>query len=192
MFSTNGYPVYLFDKITKKFVSNYYSNSNKKPKEIDNNMTVLCLPYLGETSDRFRKKFTSFCNRHNLNVRLVFKPFKVSQYFSLKSRVPSLLHSGVIYKFCCPVDPGTTYIGRTQRHLCKRIKEHSSPLSQSAVFNHTLACTCKFSSANFTILRSSASKLDLSIFEALYIKARSPSLNERLALKGQSILLKLF
>ena len=61
-------------------------------------------------------------------------------------------------------------------------------------FNHTLAgtYTCKLSLVNFTILRSSPSTLDLTIYEALHIRAKSPRLNERLALNRQSILPKLF
>ena len=88
-------------------------------------MTVLCLPYLGETSDRFRKKFTSFCNRHNLNVGLVFKPFKVSQYFSLKSRVPSLCFQVLFINFVARlirelpilVEPNDTYVSGSRNIL---------------------------------------------------------------------------
>ena len=47
----------------------------------------------------------------------VFNSFKVSSYFSLKSKSPSLLSSNVVYKFSCLCDTNLTYIGKTKRHL---------------------------------------------------------------------------
>ena len=189
IFVENGYPTQVFDHTLNKFMSRKFTPDSKTDQA---NTILLVLPYLGLFSDRFKQKFVRFCKRFNINARIVFKPFKTAQYFSLKSRTPTLLQSGVIYKYVCPVDPGNVYIGRTRRHLCKRIGEHRNPLSQSAIFNHTMSCTCRFSTDNFSVLRSSRNQLELNILEALCIKDFSPNLNEQLAQSGQSILLRLF
>ena len=48
----------------------------------------------------------------------VFNGFKVSSYFSLKSKSPpSLLPSNVVYKLSCLCDTNVTNVGKTKQHL---------------------------------------------------------------------------
>ena len=135
---------------------------------------TIFLPYLGAASDRFRFRIKRFCNRYSLNVKVSFTSFRVGKYFTLKSRVPTLLQSCVVYKYTCPVDQ-VAYIGKTKRHLIDRVKEHSSTHT-SAIFNHNISCQC-FHPQNFEILKSSKSDFDLSLHEALSIKKFNPALN---------------
>ena len=130
----NAYPRKFLDKIIIDFIN------RERPQHQEENYITLCLPYFGHVSDIMKRKIKSLCNRHNLAVRIVFKPFKVSNYFSLKSRVPLLLRSGVVYRYTCSDDPSYTYIGRTSRHLIKRIKEHGDPRTASAITQHRLIC----------------------------------------------------
>ena len=63
-------------------------------------------------------------NRFNPKVLLIFKIFKVKNYFLLKSRTPKALCSNVIYKFTGSCDTNMTYIGLSSRHLITRVREH--------------------------------------------------------------------
>ena len=102
--------------------------------------------------------------------------------------VPFSLRSNVVYKYTCPVDPRHCYIGKTQRHLITRIREHR--ISLSAVSEHCNLCRC--SSTNiFSILRSCQTGYELSLSEALLIRAESPLLNSTIVNSGQSVFLTL-
>ena len=192
-FLSNGYPVHFFQRILKRFIRDKLSGSNTTASDLntDQNHILLVLPYFGVVSDHFVRQFKQLCKRFNLRGRLVFKPFKVSRYFRLKSRAPLSLQSRVIYKYQCLVDPSIAYIGKTKRHLIARVKEHSSQL-ESAIFNHRLICDCSFSLDNFSVLRSCRNEVELNVCEALYIKRDDPSLNRSVTNHGQSTFLKLF
>ena len=93
------------------------------------------LDFYGIAPDGLVSRFQRFSKRFNLAVRVVFRPFNAQSYFSLKSKVPEILRSGVIYKYTCLVDPNISYIGKTKRRLIRRIQEHGS-LQDSAVLGH--------------------------------------------------------
>ena len=197
IFKANSYPVRIFESQVKKF---FQSLSLSARRSSDDNISndrkdtiTLVLPYLGQVSESFKHKFRSFSRRYKLDTQVVFKPFKVSTYFSLKSRCPPLLRSKVIYQYTCPADQGISYIGKTSRHLTKRIKEHVRPTAtqHSAVSDHILNCDCKSSHESFRILYACNSDYDLSIAEALLIQKFQPSLNLTLSGGGQSLFLKL-
>ena len=161
-------------------------------KKTDKNPVYLILPYFGKVSDRFQLRVNNLARRFDLNVKLVFKPFKVGQYFSLKSCVPRYMQSGVVYKFTCSRDVNTTYIGKTSRHLFARIAEHSNPKRKSAVVDHRLTCSCAGKIEDFHVIKSCRNEFELSIVEALLIKKYNPSLNQTISNNGRSIFLKLF
>ena len=52
----------------------------------------------------------------------IYKTCKVENYFNLKSNIPALLLSNVVYRFSCPCDAGLTYISKSTRHLLTRPK----------------------------------------------------------------------
>lgn len=86
-----------------------------------------------------------------------------------------------------------SYIGKTKRHLATRVKEHR--FCKSAVNNHLLSCNncCNnFSVKRFKILACGRSDMDISIKEALLIKASNPALNQQLHLRGSSYFLNVF
>ena len=109
---------------------------------------------------------------------------------SLKDPDPPLLRSHVIYRFLC--DCGDSYIGRTERALMVRIKEHvprwlqlgssrnsSSSSLSSAVCRHAVDCDkflgTRFSSY-FSVLALSSHSLSLKILEAVFIPKHKPPL----------------
>ena len=70
-----------------------------------------------------------------INIKEAFKTAKVGNYFPLKDQIDKFYRSCIVYKFQCPGDPDTQYIGETERQLFIRIKEHTRP-TNSAVFSH--------------------------------------------------------
>ena len=62
-------------------------------------------------------------NQFNLKVLLIFKTFKVKNYFLFKSRTPKALLSNVIYKFTGSCDTNMTCIDMSSRHLITKVRE---------------------------------------------------------------------
>lgn len=126
----------------------------------------------------------------------VFNSFKVSSYFSLKSKSPSLLSSNVVYKFSCLCDTNVTYIGKTKRHLMVRCLEHLDieNSKKSEIKEHVKSCNlCRNSSCeNFEILRKCKSDRESKICEAFFIKTEVPQLNKNLFNKGSFYTLRIY
>ena len=123
---------------------------------------------------------------------------KVGSFFSLKSKTPLPLKARVIYKFECLSDSDNTYIGKTERHIVTRAKEHLTPkeTNPSAVTSHIFSCeSCKngqLSVDNFSIVKQCRNDYRCKIHEALHIKKCNPVLNRQRHNKGQSYLLRVF
>ena len=193
IFIANAYPAALFESIVKRFLANVFDKTTQSPDIPDQqNKKVLVLPYLGRVSTSLKRKLTHIEKRLNIKIRIIFKPFKVSRFFSLKSRCPKLLRSRLVYEFQCPVEQGVTYIGKTKRHLATRVKEHLHPSGNSAIAEHIATCTCHPSSDNFRVLRQCKDEYEMSLCEALLIKQDKPVLNQSLLNDGQSLFLKLY
>ena len=192
LFVSNAYPIKMIQSVIKEFLTSQFEH--KGSREPASDYKLLILPYFGKVSKVLSNRISQLCRKFNIQQRLVFRPYKVGAYFSLKTRCPWLLHSSVIYKYECPVAQGVTYIGKTSRHLLTRIKEHTrpNPTSRSAISDHIMNCSCIPSTANFTIIHSSRNDFDLAIAESLCIKELNPSLNQTIAGSGQSVFLKLF
>ena len=128
-----------------------------------------------------------------IDIMIVFKSFKVRNYFSLKSVTPFALRAKVIYEFVCSCDESLSYIGKTKRHLTVRAKEHSSQKSAiSHHLDHCKLCKDNFSLRNFNVLDHGNSDFELLIKEAFYIKKCKPKLNNQLFQNGASVLLEMF
>ena len=95
--------------------------TNKKEKET---ITVE-IPYVGKQSHIFAKDVSKtylkiLCRAFNTYIQNL----QVRNYFNLKSNIPALLLSNVVYRFSCPCDASLTYIGKSTRHVVTRAKEH--------------------------------------------------------------------
>ena len=85
----------------------------------------IIIPYIGKDLYRFAKQISALIsNPFNPKVLLIFKTFKVKNYFLLKSRTPKALCSNVIYQFTGLCDTNMTYFGMSSRYLIKRVREH--------------------------------------------------------------------
>ena len=58
----------------------------------------------------------------DLNVKVIFSPFKLSSMFSPKDFIPESLKSRVVYQFTC-ASCGARYMGETNRHFHTRVND---------------------------------------------------------------------
>ena len=152
------------------------------------------VPYIGLPSIVFSRKLKSvFRKYYGIDLRIIFTTFKVKNYFSLKCRSPLPLLANVVYKFKCLRDADCVYIGKTMRHLATRVGEHGT--TRSAISDHLNSCSScksKFSINLFSILDTGKNDFEISIKEALHIKAKKPQLNKQLTTQGTSFILNIF
>lgn len=189
----NNYPKVFIDKCLHKFLTKKFSSVSQDSNSTETDFcNIIGIPFVGFDSIIFKKKLQRIFNSINCNIFIYFNCYKVSHYFSLKDSTSILLKSGVVYKFKCQVDPGITYIGKTKRHLCKRISEHSKP--NSPIHSHISICNpCKNSlNSCFEIIDSAPKDFNLRIKESFYIRQYKPSLNNQLHNAGSFFTLKVF
>ena len=89
----------FFDTITRRFVNGKYTSPRRKDEADKKEIQTIVLPYFGSVSERFKTRFSRLCKKHNIDCKVVFTPFKILRYFSLKTRVPDFLQSSVVYKY---------------------------------------------------------------------------------------------
>ena len=139
---------------------------------------VIALPYLGKLSlqicariNHIMKNKLPYCN-----IRFVFQTkCKISNFFTFKDKIPSFLHSDIVYKFQC----GSCY-GKTKRHFKVRMCEHLgiSALTgkrvkgddDSTIKEHLLFC--------FSILATNNNDFKVTVMESLLINRDHPPLNK--------------
>ena len=68
----------------------------------------------------------------------MYQTKKISYFLSKKDKVPDLQRSNLIYEFTCP-GCNEFYIGKTERNLNTRLKEHLDP-AKSAISKHLTDC----------------------------------------------------
>ena len=183
MFASNGYPIWFFEKCLKKFNEKSMHSHSSSPDYVYN----LNIPYFGHDSKRFLIKLKNIIKskfKITLKINPVYKTFKVSHYFQLKTRVPPALCSNIVYQFSCSCDSNLTYIGMSTRHLSTRVGEHLGfhLKTESSVKEHIMSCdSCsniKFNVNSFKIIKKCNSNFETKIHEALLIKNITPNLTD--------------
>ena len=100
------------------------------------------MPYAGAEGVRSVKNLTKKLKRiisQPFILKKIYKTTKMSYYCNTKDRIPDYLKSHVVYEFSCPAC-NAGYIGKTDRNLGTRIKEHCGLDKNSSVFNHLAEC----------------------------------------------------
>ena len=201
-FIMNGYPKAYFDAAYEKFMRSLADNINMDTGSDSQDVEkkyVFGIPYIGTPSREYKRKVKEIIKEHlGVDMFVYFSSCKVGSFFSLKSKTPFNLKARVLYEFKCLDVPSTTYIGKTERHIATRVKEHLTPKEneKSAITKHIFHCqTCKNSQLsidNFSILKSCKSDYSCKVNEALFIKKFRPVLNKQQHNQGQSYLLRVF
>ena len=148
--SWNGFPKRL-TKNLKQFAPNATNNLTNNPTDLLNishlnqsdNIPKIWIPppFIG-------KRGTTFINNCTKKLRrLIKQPVKfatlwntttTNAFLGVKDITPKPLESSVVYKFTCP-GCSCSYIGKTDRCLQTRIKEHCHS-NDSEIYKHINSC----------------------------------------------------
>ena len=101
----NFFPNWLIDKSVK----GYLRKVKITEQDVDTSTSDISnchfykLPYIGFYSTYTGKKISSIINKYckDLNVKVIFSPFKLSIMFSPKDCIPKSLKSRVVYQLTC-------------------------------------------------------------------------------------------
>jgi len=137
----NGYPINFIRSQIRKTFNRYWdkingtvTNKSKKEKinDIDNTLNkrhiFVDIPFVGKSTSIFKKEIIKIAK--NIDPKINIQPIErppttIAQNFPIKDQVPKLLKSKVVYKINC-LDCESTYIGKTIRHVSKRLHEHGA------------------------------------------------------------------
>ena len=115
----------VIENVVRKFLNNYFTPDSSQSVARKDNCLYFKLPYIGPfsiiTQRRIKKLVNTLCN--DMEIKLVFTPFKIKSWFGAKDPIPAGLRSRVIYKFSC-AGCSACYIGKTNTHFASRICEH--------------------------------------------------------------------
>jgi hypothetical protein len=181
----NGYPPFFLDRYMQVCESSPKSfGPEKKP-------VFVKLPFLGDKAASFARRSlrASFSLFPAAKLFIVFETRRIP-VSSPKDRLPALLRHKIIYSFECAC--GCRYLGRTERRLEDRIREHvpkwlssdhkcpprSTRIPASAVTRHLQVCDFPAEAARsrFKVVFSARRTSLLRIIEALCIKRFAPDL----------------
>ena len=95
------FPKWLIDKSVKGYLSKVTTTGKDASKCEISNCHFYKLPYIGYYSSYTGRKISSIVNKYckDLNVKIIFSPFKLSTMFSPKDFIPDSLKSRVVYQF---------------------------------------------------------------------------------------------
>ena len=199
--SWNHFPSHVRKSLLAKFLKEKPKNKNRTDSQ---NIKVLWfnIPYNGPENDflvrKLKQKLKKHLNNH-FELRVIYKTNKIAMFCSNKDKIKPLDKANVIYKFKCP-GCSNEYIGKTERNLITRLKEHGNGETDSAINMHLQHCTLYRELLSFNSILYT-SKLDyyklklndilsnthilayhdrwshLSFLESYFIKYFNPSLN---------------
>ena len=154
----------------------------------DKDKFLFCIHYRGKPTE----KLVSAFKKLNAPCRVIMKTKKIKAVLPpLKSAIPKMLRSAVVYKIDCP-GCDSSYVGYTSRHLQQRVREHFG--KSGVIRKHMNECIPFFILENFdkhvNILAFSNSLTKLMTLEALFIKEVAPALNTKDEFKSRTLTLK--
>ena len=181
----NSYPRDLIDKCIKEFLDKIQT---PKPavSTVPKKQLIITLPDLGKLSvqictriNRIMKNKLPYCN-----FQFVFQSkCKISNFFTFKDKITSVLRSGIVYKFQCG-SCNATYYGKTKPHFKVRMCEHlgTSALTgkrvkgddDSAIKEQLLFCNHTPDFEDFSILATNNNDFKVMLIESLLINRDYP------------------
>ena len=111
-----------FDKIS---LLGTPSGKSRDDSEQNIKKAYLIVPYVGKTSITLQRRIYQEFVLSGVATVASYTTTKVESYFNLKPRTSKLFISDLVYKFTCSRDESTTYIGETNRQLCRRAADHT-------------------------------------------------------------------
>ena len=154
------------------------------------NIARVVLPFKDQkAADTVRRQLNDLGSKINVSFQPVFLSKKLEHELKTTEKKSSIANQQrVVYQFKCSFCD-ENYIGFTMRHLHERCEEHKFDSSSiKKHFNNQHGCLPDNINQHFTVLRNCKTKHDCLIYEMLYIRELSPSLN----VQSDSIKAKLF
>ena len=177
----NAYPPFLIDNVIKKYLDHKYSSNRNQLKDTSE-VHYFKFLYIGNLSHHIKSKLWKLCKefcKESFNIKLVFKSFKIKNFFSYKHPIPDELKAFLVYKFPCD-SCSSSYIDETCPHFKTRIEKHIKNDNKFQSFKYlrsTTTCFHSYNSLYLIIIDKANSKFDLQIKEALHINWRKPKLS---------------
>ena len=152
-------------------------------------VTYIKLPFFGPDCEPFSEKLKRLVEKtySSVNLRVAFTtPSDLSKNFKFKDKIIEVeKQSLVVYHIKCS-ECHADYIGKTERILSYRIKEHQSSKKDkkgnyaSALYEHHKLTNHKIDFDGIKILDRADSDPKLKIKEILHIDKKKPSLNTQI------------
>ena len=176
----NKFPEKIIDSEIKKYLNKTFEKEKDKNEEEKETRNVYILPFLGSKSKITQSKVNKLSNElcKATKIKLIFSVCKIKSCLPTKSKAPSSLLSGVVYRYICPIC-GDSYIGETTRHFEVRRNEHLNTDKTSTVYKHTHKnneCRGESNETSFSVIDKAKTQFSLKIKQAIYINKYKPTL----------------
>ena len=113
----NQFPSSLVNRTVKQYLNKFFA-SPLHASAITNSNEIRThyykLPFVGPFSTYVQRRIRNLTQRYckNLDIKLLFAPYKIKNLFSAKHAISKLSRSRVVYKFSC-AGCGACYVGET-------------------------------------------------------------------------------
>ena len=206
LLSWNGFPKSVRNNLLKKYQTDYHSNPTQSSLDGEIECLSIKIPYMGPEGDKLVKTLKKKL-KHNVSrkliIRFIYKTNKISDFCSVKDKIPEGQKNNVIYNIQCP-GCGEHYIGKTDCCFANRMHEQGNKPDQP-MFQHLEKCeqfrhitslyalpnidsynyvtfekVAHISEAvinNSKVVRTSRDWLELCYLETFMIKKRRPTIN---------------
>ena len=172
---SNGFSCNFINKHIKHFLRKKHSSDNNLPSfGPEKKILFLCLPFCGINSSKLKRQLERVIGKIApwAKLNIIFRPyFRLKILSNLKSPVPLLNKSNVVYKINCN-ECDEFYIGMTKRRVHIRLKEHKTR-HYSAVFKHIHEHKHNIDFEHPKILCNDCNKMRLLVKETLSIIGQS-------------------
>ena len=136
----NQFPSSLVNKTVEHYLSNFFASTLRTFAATSSNVSrthYYKLPFVGPFSTYVQRRIKHLTRHYckNLDIKLVFVPYKIKSLLSAKNAISKLSRSRIVYKFSC-AGCSTCYVGETNRHLATHVREHLTSDKNSHIFQH--------------------------------------------------------
>ncbi len=131
----NGYPSNFVECQIRHTLNRFMQRDKKINTQVNDNETsndriIINVPFVKKSTKTFIKEITKLANQIKPTTRVIpiqRPPIAVRQLFKNKDQIPKDSQSNVVYQLNC-TNCSSTYIGKTCRQACRRLKEHGAPV----------------------------------------------------------------
>jgi hypothetical protein len=184
----NEYPPEIVNNTITKFLEKkaYEENPVESEKGIEFKR-FLKLPYVNRKCEDFAFRLKSTIEEYypQVEFNVAFQsPMTIGKMLPFKDNVKNVQdRSLVVYSLKCTTC-GAEYIGKTERILCHRIKEHMNNTNSALKQHLEMNKDHHIDFENVEILDNAENDTKLRIKELLHILSRGPELNKQLGLQS--------